>query len=208
MSARALVEATIAAVMCLFLSPLLLALSLAVAASVGSPVLFRQLRSGKDGIPFELTKFRTMTDEIDINGNLLPDDSRMTAVGKFMRKYSLDELPSLLNIVRGEMTFVGPRPLLPEYLEYYSPSQRKRLLVKPGLTGWAQVNGRNDLSWDEKFELDRWYVENRSVSIDFKVLMRTVKVVLSGAGVASSGHATTTRFDVQVGLAHLEESQN
>ena len=161
--------------------PLLLLWGL-VRSKLGSPVLFRQIRPGLDGRPFMMVKFRTMTDERDAGGELLPDAQRLTAFGRFLRATSLDELPELWNVLSGEMSLVGPRPLLMEYLPLYSPEQARRHEVRPGITGWAQVNGRNALSWEERFKLDVWYVDHRSLWLDLRILLRTAKTVLTGAG--------------------------
>jgi lipopolysaccharide/colanic/teichoic acid biosynthesis glycosyltransferase len=177
-----------------FWGPLLLLVALLVRIRLGSPVLFCQVRPGRFGAPFELMKFRTMTDERDANGDLLPDEQRLTAFGRVLRSTSLDELPELLNVLRGEMSIVGPRPLLIEYLPLYSERHRARQDVRPGLTGWAQVCGRNSLSWSERFELDVWYVRHRTLWLDLRVLARTIGTVLSRRGVSAEGHATMSRF--------------
>lgn len=179
----------------LLLAPVLFAAALAVRAKLGSPVLFRHPRAGKDGRTFVMFKFRTMTDARDANGKPLPDEERMTPTGTFLRRFSLDELPQLLNVLKGDMSLVGPRPLLPEYVPLYSPEQRRRLDVLPGITGWAQVNGRNALSWEQKFALDTWYVDHRSLALDIRILFRTVASVLSGRGVSQDGCATMPRFE-------------
>jgi lipopolysaccharide/colanic/teichoic acid biosynthesis glycosyltransferase len=176
------------------LSPVLAVVALLVRVRMGSPVLFRQQRPGRGGRPFELTKFRTMTDTRSPDGALLPDAERLTALGRFLRRTSIDELPELLNVVRGDMSLVGPRPLLMEYLPLYSPEQARRHDVRPGVTGWTQVNGRNALTWDEKFALDVWYVDHRSTRLDLDIIGRTVSQVLSGHGVSAPGHATMEPF--------------
>lgn len=178
----------------ILLSPAILLLAALIRWKIGSPVLFRQRRPGLNGQPFQMYKFRTMTDARDAEGNLLPDSERLTALGKALRSSSLDELPELWNVLTGEMSLVGPRPLLMEYLPRYSPSQNRRHDVKPGITGWAQINGRNALSWDHKFELDVWYVDNRTFLLDLTVLWRTVQTVLSRSGVVHEGHATMPFF--------------
>lgn len=175
-------------------SPLLLVLAVLIRWKLGSPVLFRQQRPGLNSKPFRLLKFRTMTDTRDADGNLLPDAVRLPPFGKFLRKTSLDELPELWNVVKGEMSLVGPRPLLMEYLPLYSPEQARRHEAPPGITGWAQVNGRNALSWDEKFKLDVWYVDNRSFWLDVKILCLTLKKVLRPEGISEDGQATMTKF--------------
>lgn len=182
----------------LFSLPLLLPFCLVVAwlvrSKLGAPILFRQIRPGKHAKPFEMIKFRTMTDERDSNGELLPDSLRLTKFGKFLRSSSLDELPELWNVVKGEMSLVGPRPLLMEYVPLYSSEQTRRHAMRPGITGWAQVNGRNSLSWDEKFSLDVWYVNNRSFLLDIKIVFMTVKKVMARDGISADGEATTSKF--------------
>lgn len=176
------------------LSPLLLIVAILVRTKLGSPVLFRQERPGKDGKIFALYKFRTMTDARDQEGNLLPDEVRLTRFGKLLRSTSLDELPELYNILRGDMSLVGPRPLLVKYLPRYSPRQARRHDVCPGLTGWAQVNGRNALSWEERFELDVYYTEHLSMGMDVKILFLTVKAVLCRSGISSETSVTMEEF--------------
>jgi len=176
------------------LAPLMGLLALLVRFKLGAPVLFRQQRPGLHGRPFMLYKFRTMTDARDAEGALLPDAERLTSFGRFLRSTSLDELPELFNVLKGEMSLVGPRPLLMEYLPRYTPEQRRRHEVKPGLTGWAQVNGRNALSWEEKFALDVWYVEHCSFWLDLKILWRTLVKVIRREGISSEGHATASKF--------------
>nr|WP_291327235.1 sugar transferase [Acidovorax sp. 28-64-14] len=161
---------------------------------LGSPAFFRQVRPGMHGQPFEMVKFRTMTDARGADGALLPDADRLTPFGRFLRASSLDELPELWNVLKGEMSLVGPRPLLMEYLPLYSPQQARRHEVRPGITGWAQVNGRNALGWDEKFKLDVWYVDHRSLWLDIKILWLTVKKVLVREGISAAGEATMPRF--------------
>ena len=175
--------------------PVLALLGILVRWKHGAPVLFRQMRAGRDGEPFEILKFRTMTDERGADGQLLPDAERLTPFGRWLRSTSLDELPELWNVVRGEMNLVGPRPLLPEYTDHYTPEQARRLEVKPGITGLAQVSGRNDLSWDERLALDVEYVDTRSWKLDLWILWRTVWTVLSRRGISEQGHATMSRFD-------------
>jgi sugar transferase EpsL len=176
------------------LSPLLAVVALLVRVRMGSPVLFRQRRPGRDGRAFVMTKFRTMTDRRGADGELLPDAERLTALGRWLRRTSIDELPELLNVVHGDMSLVGPRPLLMEYLPLYTPEQARRHEVRPGITGWAQVNGRNAVTWEEKFALDVWYVDHRSFALDLDILRRTVTQVLGGHGVSAPGHATTEPF--------------
>jgi sugar transferase EpsL len=175
-------------------APLLLGLALLVRVRLGAPVLFRQRRPGLHGALFTMYKFRTMTDARDSSGNLRPDEERLTRFGAFLRRSSADELPELWNVLRGEMSLVGPRPLLPEYLPLYSSDQARRHDVRPGITGWAQVNGRNAIGWPEKLRLDVWYVDHRSVLLDFRILGRTVGRVFSRDGVNQPGHATAEPF--------------
>nr|CAL16373.1 sugar transferase, putative [Alcanivorax borkumensis SK2] len=178
----------------LVLGPVILLLAVLVRVKLGSPVLFRQVRPGMDGRAFQMAKFRTMTDARGTNGELLPDADRLTGFGQFLRSSSLDELPELWNVLKGDMSLVGPRPLLMEYLPLYSDRQARRHEVRPGITGWAQVNGRNALSWDEKFELDVWYVENRTLWLDIKILFLTVWKVIKRDDINQDGEATMTRF--------------
>lgn len=168
-----------------------------VRRKLGSPVFFRQVRPGVKGKPFSMVKFRSMTDARDSHGQLLPDAARLTSFGKLLRASSLDELPELWNVLRGEMSLVGPRPLLMEYLPLYSFEQSRRHEVRPGITGWAQVNGRNALSWEEKFKLDVWYVDNRTMWLDLKILFLTVRKVLVRDGISAAGEATMSRFTGQ-----------
>ena len=178
----------------LFITPVLLFLATLIAARLGRPVLFRQTRIGLRGRKFDFIKFRTMRDARGPDGRLLPDGERLTRLGDLLRRWSLDELPQLWNVIRGEMSLVGPRPLLPQYLPRYSARQARRHEVKPGITGWAQVNGRNALSWEEKFELDVWYVEHQSFPLDCRILWMTLVQVLRHQGIAASGHATMPEF--------------
>lgn len=178
----------------LLLAPVIVLLSLFVRIKLGSPVLFRQTRPGRAGQAFEMVKFRTMTDARDAHGGLLPDADRLTGFGQFLRASSLDELPELWNVLKGDMSLVGPRPLLMEYLPLYSERQARRHEVRPGVTGWAQVNGRNALGWEEKFELDVWYVENRTLWLDIKILFLTVWKVIKRNDINQDGEATMTRF--------------
>jgi lipopolysaccharide/colanic/teichoic acid biosynthesis glycosyltransferase len=176
------------------LAPFLLVLSVLVRLRLGAPVLFTQVRPGQDGRPYTMVKFRSMTDARGSDGQLLPDQLRLTSFGKFLRSTSLDELPELWNVLRGEMSLVGPRPLLMEYLELYSPHQARRHEVKPGITGWAQVNGRNAISWPDRLALDVWYVDNRSMSLDIRILFLTIRRVLTREGISAAGEATMPRF--------------
>jgi len=174
--------------------PIMLLVSILIVCFLGGPVLFSQQRPGLDGKPFNMLKFRSMSNAKDSQGNLLPDEQRLTSFGRFLRSTSLDELPGLWSIVKGDMSLVGPRPLLMEYLPLYSPEQSRRHTVKPGLTGWAQVNGRNNLSWQKKFELDVWYVDNRSFVLDIKIILMTVKKVLFRSDINAEGEATMSKF--------------
>lgn len=176
------------------LSPVLAITAYKVKKELGSPVLFRQTRPGLHGKPFEMIKFRTMKDATDKEGNALPDSERLTEFGKKLRASSLDELPELWNVLKGDMSLVGPRPLLMEYLPLYSAEQAKRHNVRPGVTGYAQVNGRNSLSWEDKFKLDTWYVEHQSLWLDMKILLKTVKKVIIKEGISAEGEATMTKF--------------
>ena len=178
----------------LFLSPVFVLVMIGLFfANDGKPFFF-QLRPGKDGKMFKIIKFKTMTDKKDENGNLLPDADRLTKIGSFVRKTSLDEIPQLLNVIKGDMALVGPRPLLPQYLELYNDFQRRRNEVKPGITGWAQVNGRNSISWEKKFEYDVWYVDNVSFLLDVKILIMTVLKVVKSEGINEQGQATAEEF--------------
>jgi lipopolysaccharide/colanic/teichoic acid biosynthesis glycosyltransferase len=177
-----------------FLSPVVLIVAWQVSREMGSPVLFRQVRPGLNGRPFEMVKFRTMKDGVDVQGNPLTDAERLISFGHFLRSSSLDELPGLWNVLKGDMSLVGPRPLLMEYLPLYSPEQYRRHVVRPGITGWAQINGRNTLSWEDKFALDVWYVDNRSLWLDIKILFLTVKKVLVRDGISADGEATMSKF--------------
>lgn len=175
--------------------PILFLVAWLIYRKLGSPVLFRQVRPGLCGQPFEMVKFRTMRDAFDETGNLLPDSERITPFGSFLRSTSLDELPEFWNVLKGDMSLVGPRPLLMEYLPLYSPEQYRRHEARPGVTGWAQINGRNALSWDEKFKLDVWYVDNHSLWLDLKIIFLTVKKVLVRDGISADGEATMSKFE-------------
>jgi len=179
----------------IILSPVIGVAALLIRSKIGSPVLFKQQRPGFKDKAFYVYKFRSMTDERDEHGELLPDDVRLTSFGKVVRKLSLDELPQLLNVLKGDMSFVGPRPLLMEYLPLYNERQARRHDARPGITGWAQVNGRNAISWEEKFELDVWYVENWSFWLDIKILFMTVLKVFKSEGISQDGQATMTKFE-------------
>lgn len=191
---KRLFDATASVVGLLLLGPLILLLVPIVAAVMGRPIFFRQVRPGLHGRPFEMIKFRTMTNARNAAGELLSDRERLTAFGAWLRRTSLDELPELLNVLKGEMSLVGPRPLLMEYLPLFTPAQARRHEVPPGITGWAQVNGRNDIEWEDKLALDVWYVDNRSLSVDLHILWLTLVKVIRSEGVNRSGHATTSKF--------------
>lgn len=174
--------------------PILLVLSVMIWARLGKPIFFVQMRPGQDARPFQMVKFRTMKDAFDSQGNPLPDAQRMTPFGQFLRSTSLDELPELWNVLKGDMSLVGPRPLLMEYLPLYSKEQYRRHEVRPGVTGWAQINGRNAISWEDKFKMDVWYVDNRTFWLDLKILFLTVKKVVARDGVSGEGEATMSKF--------------
>ncbi|WP_214807905.1 sugar transferase [Exiguobacterium sp. s144] len=177
-----------------FLSPLMVITTILILSFIGKPILFKQVRPGKNAKPFVVYKFRTMTNQKDKNGELLPDAKRLNKFGKLIRKLSLDELPQLFNVLKGDLSLVGPRPLLMEYLSLYSEEQMKRHNVRPGITGWAQVNGRNAIAWEEKFKLDIWYVENRSFLLDIKILFMTIKKVFISEGISNGDHVTIEKF--------------
>lgn len=191
---KRLLDLGVACAMLIALFPLMLGIAGLICATVGRPVLFRQVRCGQHGKPFLLYKFRSMTDERDANGELLADQLRLTTVGRFIRQMSLDELPQLVNVIKGEMSLVGPRPLLMEYLPLYSLDQARRHEVKPGITGWAQVNGRNAINWEEKLARDVWYVDHRSLRLDFYIALLTLLRVFHREGISQLGHATAERF--------------
>ena len=178
----------------LLFSPVLVIVAYKIRREMGFPVMFRQTRPGLHGKPFQMIKYRTMRDAIDANGHLLPDPERLTKLGRFLRSSSLDELPELWNVLKGDMSLVGPRPLLMEYLPLYSPDQARRHEVRPGVTGWAQVNGRNAISWDEKFTLDVWYVDNRNLWLDLKIIWLTILKVIKRDGISATGEVTMTKF--------------
>lgn len=192
--AKRILDFFVAGLMLLILIPPMLILALQIHRKLGGPIFFVQVRPGLRGQPFTMFKFRTMNDECDRDGVLLPDEQRLTAFGQFLRSTSLDELPELWNVLKGDMSMVGPRPLLMEYLPLYSLQQARRHEVRPGITGWAQINGRNAISWEEKFELDLWYVNNRNFWLDIKILWLTVRKVLMREGINAAGEATTSRF--------------
>lgn len=187
-------DIVVAFVVLLALSPIVLVVAVLVRHKLGSPVLFTQVRPGLHGKPFKMMKFRSMLDLVDSDGNKFPDDIRLTTFGRFLRSTSLDELPGLLNVLTGDMSLVGPRPLLMEYLALYTAQQARRHEVRPGITGWAQVNGRNAISWEDKFKFDVWYVDNHSFWLDIKILFLTVKKVLVREGISAAGEATMTKF--------------
>ena len=191
---KRLLDIIIASTALILLAPLYAFVAYKVKKNLGSPVLFRQVRPGLHGKPFEMIKFRTMKDAVDANGEPLPDSERLTAFGKMLRSTSLDEMPELWNVIKGDMSIVGPRPLLTEYLPLYNEEQAKRHNVRPGMTGHAQVNGRNAICWEEKFKLDTWYVEHQSILLDFKIMFKTVHKVLAKDDISAEGEATMTRF--------------
>jgi len=191
---KRLFDIVLAAFGLLVLAPVLIAIAAAIVLTMGRPVFFTHVRAGKAGRPFKLVKFRSMTDKRDADGNLLPDAERITRLGHFLRRSSLDELPELFNVLRGEMSLVGPRPLLVQYLPLYTSQQMRRHNVRPGITGWAQINGRNAISWEKKFEHDVWYVDHQSLWLDIKILFLTVWQVLRRDGISQPGHATADFF--------------
>lgn len=191
---KSLFDRVLALLLIFLFSPLYILVSFLIFIKMGRPILFRQKRPGYKEKIFGIYKFRTMTDEKDVDGNLLPDEQRLLGVGKFIRSSSLDELPQLLNVLKGEMSFVGPRPLLIEYLPLYNQEQKKRHKVLPGITGWAQVNGRNAISWEQKFEYDVWYVQNQSFMLDMKILWMTFLKVLKRSDISSDTSATMEKF--------------
>jgi len=191
---KSLFDKTLALFLIILFSPIYIIVSLLIFMKMGSPILFRQKRPGYKEKIFGIYKFRTMTNDTDADGNLLPDEQRLVGVGKFIRSTSLDELPQLFNVLKGQMSFVGPRPLLIEYLDLYNDKQKRRHEVKPGITGWAQVNGRNAISWEQKFEYDVWYVDNQSFWLDMKILWMTFLKVVKRSDISSSSSATMERF--------------
>lgn len=194
MKAKRFFDLVSAIVLLLVLGSAMLLVACIIRWKIGSPVLFRQTRPGLNGKPFTLYKFRTMTDERDEAGNLLSDEKRLTKTGKLIRKTSLDELPQLINVIKGDLSLVGPRPLLMEYVPLYTKRQWRRHEVRPGITGWAQINGRNKVTWEEKFELDVWYVDHRSFFLDLKIIMLTIGKVLKSEGVSQDHHVTAEKF--------------
>jgi len=203
---KRLFDITAASSALVVLAPIYAVTAYKVKKNLGSPVLFRQVRPGLHGQPFEMLKFRSMKDAVDAEGNVLPDSERLTDFGKVLRNSSLDELPELWNVVKGDMSLVGPRPLLMEYLPLYNDEQKRRHDVRPGITGYAQVNGRNAIGWDKKFELDTWYVDNQSLWLDIKILLKTVKKVVIRDGISAEGEATMSKFTGSQNQSALENS--
>jgi lipopolysaccharide/colanic/teichoic acid biosynthesis glycosyltransferase len=191
---KPLLDSCTALVAFIFLLPVFMVVFIFLLITNSGSSFFYQLRPGKHGTIFKIIKFKTMNDKKDVHGNLLPDDQRLTKIGQIIRKTSLDEIPQLLNVIKGDMSIVGPRPLLPEYLKLYSKEQARRHEVKPGITGWAQVNGRNAISWEEKFQLDVWYIKHQSFLLDLKIIFKTFKKVFVSEGISQEGQATTTFF--------------
>lgn len=199
MIVKRFIDVIVSVMLLLTMSPVMLAVALAVWVKLGNPVLLRQIRPGLKGKPFALLKFRTMSEERDIDGKLLPDLERLTPFGRRLRVSSLDELPQLYNVLVGDMSLVGPRPLLVEYLQYYTEEQMRRHDVKPGITGWAQINGRNTISWDEMFKLDLWYVDNKNIYLDVKIFVKSAINILRPSVINESSGAIRERFDVSQG---------
>lgn len=191
---KSLIDRLVAAIMLIFLSPFIGILAIVIRLNMGSPIIFSQPRGGKNNSTFTFYKFRTMTDERDSEGNLLPDMERLTPLGEFLRQTSLDELPQLWNVLVGDMSFVGPRPFIAVYLERYTPEQARRHSVSPGITGWAQINGRNSITWEEKFQLDLWYIDHWSLWLDLKIIAQTVSKIVSKEGVDEDQNTTMTEF--------------
>lgn len=191
---KSLGDRLLAAIALILLSPFVAILAIAIYFKMGSPVIFSQARAGKDNRIFTFYKFRTMTDQRDSHGKLLPDMERLTPLGEFLRQTSLDELPQLWNVLRGDMSFIGPRPLITAYLDRYTPEQARRHEVTPGITGWAQVNGRNSISWEKKFQLDLWYIDHWSLWLDLKILLQTVVKIISKEGIDEDQNTTSTEF--------------
>lgn len=189
------VDIVVSLLLLVVLSPVIVAVGAVVALCLGRPILFRQSRPGLHSKIFTLYKFKTMLEEFDPSGQLLPDDIRLTRCGRFLRSFSLDELPELWNVLRGDMSLVGPRPLSVSYLDLYTNHQARRHNIRPGITGWAQINGRNETTWDDRLDMDVWYVDNRTCGLDAQILFRTIKVVLTRKGVSAKGHATMPKFE-------------
>ena len=194
---KRIIDALVSTAMLVLAAPVLVLIAAAIWTTLGSPILFRQMRPGRNARPFLLLKFRTMSNRLNAQGDLLPDTERLTRLGRFLRSTSLDELPELWNVLKGDMSLVGPRPLLPEYLPFYSDQEARRHHVRPGITGLAQVSGRNALSWDEKLALDVWYVEHWSIFLDLKILAQTISAGLRREGISAAGHVTMPRLDEQ-----------
>nr|WP_294776171.1 sugar transferase [uncultured Flavobacterium sp.] len=192
---KIVLDFTVALIGLVLLFPIFLLVTLLLWLANNGKPFFIQERPGKNGKVFKIIKFKTMNDAKDKDGHLLPDEKRLTVIGKFVRKTSLDEIPQLLNVLMGDMSLIGPRPLLPSYLEYYTPFQNRRHEVKPGITGWAQVNGRNAISWDQKFELDVWYVDHISLLLDLRIMIKTFQKIINTNEISAEGHATMPRFD-------------
>ncbi len=191
---KRMLDVVVCALALIVFLPVMAVVAVLVRRQMGSPLLFRQIRPGLGGKPFKMVKFRTMRDSVDKSGNSLPDAERLTRLGRFLRSASLDELPELWNVLKGDMSLVGPRPLLLEYLPLYSAEQARRHDVRPGITGWAQVNGRNALSWDEKFALDVWYVDNHTLWLDIRIIWMTLRKVVKREGISADGEATMSKF--------------
>ncbi len=194
---KRLFDLTVAVPSVIVVTPLLVLIGILVRLKIGSPILFKQARPGLRGKPFVIYKFRTMTDKRDKEGNLLPDGERLILLGRFLRKTSMDELPELFNVIKGDVSIVGPRPLLMQYLDRYTPEQARRQEVKPGITGLAQVNGRNAISWEDKFKLDVWYVDNQSFWLDCRIILMTVVKVIKQEGISADGEVTMQEFNPQ-----------
>ena len=205
---KRLVDIVASAIALMLLAPVLACIAVVILLRMGPPILFRQKRVGKHGSLFEMSKFRTMLAGTDRHGKPLPDDVRLTRLGRFLRNTSLDELPELWNVLRGDMSLVGPRPLLPEYLDRYTPEQARRHEVKPGITGWAQINGRNAISWEEKFRLDVWYVDHRSTWLDLKILLITLWKTIRREGISAESHATMPEFMGSSGVEKMDEERS
>ena len=208
MSVKRIADFLAALLLLVILAPVLILLAAAIAVGMGRPVIFRQRRPGLGGNIFTLYKFRSMTNARDDSGNLLPDDQRLNRLGRFIRAASLDELPELLNVLKGDMSLVGPRPLLPEYLPHYTPEQNRRHDVPPGMTGWVQVKGRNALNWEEKFKLDVWYVDHWSLWLDLKILLLTVMTVIKREGISHANAATMPPFAIDAEAAETDHSED
>jgi lipopolysaccharide/colanic/teichoic acid biosynthesis glycosyltransferase len=193
---KRLFDIILASMLIVLFLPLYIIISILILIFMGNPILFRQKRPGYKEKIFGIFKFRTMTDEKDLNGHMLPDEERLNGVGKFIRSTSLDELPQIFNVLKGDMSFIGPRPLLVEYLEFYTEEEKKRHLVRPGITGWAQINGRNSISWEDKFKYDVWYVQNQSFALDMKILMMTFLKVVNRSDISPDDQLIMERFDI------------